>query len=204
MPADLGALASPAVAARRTSVRVAARHEAGHCVVALAMGWRVRAVDVTEQADRGGTAHYFSCKSYSGYRPADRQRRLSVLFGGVEAERRVCRASIFSLLTTAGAGDAERMRELLDAAYGPWADAPAGVRRLRDAEEERARRAARDAIRLYWRAVEALTRALARRGKLCGPELFALATRASPALGRQFAKARRQRWRSQGRRLVRG
>jgi hypothetical protein len=159
----------------------------------MAMGWRVRAVDVSEETDRAGLADYFPQPSFCRYRVADRRRRLSVLYGGVEAERRVSRASVFSLLTSAGAADAERIRELLDAAYGPWGDAPPAIRRLRDAEEERARRQARDVVRRHWRAVQALTRALLRRKRLSGREIFALAIRSSPSLAREFQKARQQR-----------
>ena len=175
------------------SVRVRARHEAGHCVVAIAMGWRVRSLDIADDIGRCGAADYFFRPSYCSYRSTDRRRRLSVLFAGVEAERRVSRASVFSLLTGAGAADAEKIRETLDESYGPWADAPPPFRHRRDQEEEDSRRLAREVLRRHWRAVERLTRALVRQGRLSGTDSFDLAVRASPQLRIEFLRARRDK-----------
>jgi hypothetical protein len=160
-------------------------------VVAIAMGWRVRSLDITDNLDRSGAADYFHRPSYLSYRSADRRRRLSVLFAGIEAERLISRASVFSLLTTAGAADAEKMRETLDESYGPWIDAPPPLRRRRDQEEEDSRRMARQVLRRHWRAIERLARALVRQGRLSGAEGFRLAVRASPRLSDEFWQARR-------------
>ena len=178
---------------RGSDARVRARHEAGHCVVAIAMGWRARSLDITDEVGRSGSTDYFPRPSHCSYRAAYRRRRLSVLFGGIEAERRVSRASVFALLTGAGAADAEKIRETLDESYGPWADAPLPFRRRRDREEEDCRGQARGVLRRHWRAVEALTRVLTRRGRLSGADAFGLATRASPKLVAEFWSARASR-----------
>jgi hypothetical protein len=168
----------------RASPRVRARHEAGHCVVALALGWRPSSVDVEDTRDAGGTTRYHTRRAWCAYSRAQRMRRLAVAFGGVEAERRVCRASVHELLGRAGAGDLAVVADLLDGSYGPWPDAPEPVRRMRDSEEEEARCIARALVREHWRAVEAVARALERRGRLAGEAVFRIATRASPGLAR--------------------
>ena len=155
------------------------------------MGWRPRKVDIADAETRGGQSWYFPRPGYCGFRAEERRRRISVLFGGLEAERRVSRTSLFALLTTGGAVDVERIRDLLDESYGPWQDAPEPIRGLRDREEEAARRRARATLERHWRAVEALSRALLSQGTLDSRSIFDIATRSSRRLGDEFRRARR-------------
>jgi hypothetical protein len=155
------------------------------------MGWRPRKAAIEDGQAQGGHSVYFSRPSTCAHDTGTRCRRLSVLFGGVEAERKVSRASLFALLTTGGAADAERIRDVLDRSYGPWQDAPEPVRWLRDREEETCRRTARAVVRRHWRAVEALTRALLTRGTLGSRAIFTIAIRSSRSLATEFCRARR-------------
>ena len=175
---------------RRTSPRVLARHEAGHCVAAIAMGWRPRYVRILDASDREGETAYYARHSISMYHAGERLRRLVILFAGVEAERRVSHARVFTTLTDAGAGDLDRICSILDESYGPWADAPPPFQQMRDREQERARTVARDVVRVYWPAVEAVAELLVQAGRLSGKTLFQVATSATPSLAKAFRSAR--------------
>lgn len=178
---------------RRTSPKVLARHEAGHCVAAIAMGWRPRYVRIVDAADREGETAYYARRSVSMYDAGERLRRLVILFGGVEAERRVSHAPVFTTLTDAGAGDLDRICTILDESYGPWADAPPPFREMRDREQETARALARDVIRVHWPAVKAVSESLVQVRTLPGNELFQLAISAAPTLASAFQSARAAR-----------
>lgn len=176
---------------RRASARVRARHEAGHCVVAIATGWRPKRLSVLDASDCDGEIDYHPRRPRPPYDPEHRWRRLAVLFAGVEAERLVSHGSVFASLTEAGAGDLERVSAILDESYGPWDSAPEPFVQLRAAEEKRARRRARAILRAHWAAVQSLTSVLVAEGHLSGAAAFRIATAAHADLLRAFQRARR-------------
>jgi ATP-dependent Zn protease len=143
-----------------------AYHEAGHAVVALALGRPVHGVSILANRDRLG-----QCEFRKGvYRPSEDwvEREILIALGGIAAEA------------------------IHSGAYG-WAEADRDLRYVRDLTEQRAGR--RQAERLerrllaktehllakpaHWRAVESIAAELLRRGEISGRAVRDLFDRAN-------------------------
>lgn len=117
------------------------------------------------------------------------------MLGGLEAERRRSRRSVFALCAFGGAGGDYNAAVALVASSrrrgaGPKAEEPT-VEQVTE-ELELARRVARGLVRDHWGATMGLARALFDRKRLSGAEVLRLATHRDGKLLARHAEARRR------------
>jgi hypothetical protein len=180
---------------------MAALHEAGHAIVAIAIGWRPTKARIalvglhgSAAGDRDGELESRGAM-LEPRNPKERQLILACMLGGLEAERRRSRRSVLALCAFGGAGGdynaavalvaSARWRGAGQRAHEPTVDQIAD-------ELEGARRVARAIVADHWRATMALAWALFDRKRLSGAEIRRIATQRDSKLRQRHEQARRR------------